>query len=233
MTSPDWPLAWVRAKLQYSPRDPALFAAALTHRSASGSNNERLEFLGDAVLNLLVAEHLFRSFPEATEGDLSRLRARIVSGEPLAEVAAGLGLGDILQLGSGELKTGGFRRKSILADALEAVVGALYLDGGLEAARALVAELFHPLVAALPAAAELKDAKTRLQEYLQAISLALPRYTVDRVEGEAHSQLFHVTCDVKPLNLAAQGSGSSRRRAEQEAAERMLALIDATKNEHD
>ena len=127
----DWPAAWVREKFGYEPRDLALFTAALTHRSASGRNNERLEFLGDAVLNLVVAEHLYRAFPDCTEGDLSRLRARVVSSEPLAEVAAGLGLGDALHLGSGELKTGGFRRKSILADALEAVCGALFLDGGL------------------------------------------------------------------------------------------------------
>jgi ribonuclease-3 len=152
---PDWPLAWLRAQLGYEPREPALFRAALTHRSALGPNNERLEFLGDAVLNLVVAHHLYAAFPDATEGDLSRLRARVVSGEPLAEVAASLELGGALQLGSGELKTGGFRRQSILADALEAVFGALYLDGGLTAAEGVIARLFESRIAALPAPEEL------------------------------------------------------------------------------
>jgi len=221
----DWPLAWVRAELGYEPRDVALFRAALTHRSAPGPNNERLEFLGDAVLNLVVAHHLYAAFPEATEGDLSRLRSRVVSGEPLAEVAASLALGEALQLGSGELKTGGFRRHSILADALEAVCGALYLDGGLAAAEAVIERLFGPRIAALPAPHELKDAKTRLQEYLQSRGITLPRYKVERIEGEPHAQTFHVTCEVPALRLAATGQGSSRRRAEQEAAERILSAV--------
>ena len=227
---PDWPLAWVRAKLGYEPRDPALFRAALTHRSAPGPNNERLEFLGDAVLNLIVAHHLFETFPEASEGDLSRLRARVVSGEPLAEVAASLELGEALQLGSGELKTGGFRRHSILADALEAVCGALYLDGGLAAAEAMIDQLFGPRIAALPAPHQLKDAKTRLQEHLQSRGLSLPRYRVERVEGEAHAQTFYVSCDVPALRLSAEGTGSSRRRAEQEAAERILKSLDSAED---
>ena len=224
----DWPLAWVGAELGYEPRDPALFRAALTHRSAPGPNNERLEFLGDAVLNLVVAHHLYSAFPQATEGDLSRLRARVVSGEPLAEVASSLKLGEALQLGSGELKTGGFRRQSILADALEAVCGALYLDGGLAVAEGVIERLFGPRIAALPAPDELKDAKTRLQEYLQSRGLALPRYRVEGVEGEAHAQTFHVTCEVPALRVSAAGCGSSRRRAEQEAAERILASVDAS-----
>ena len=227
MSKADWPLAWVRAGLSYEPRDPALFRAALTHRSAAGPNNERLEFLGDAVLNLVVAHHLYATFPEASEGDLSRLRARVVSGEPLAEVAASLKLGEELQLGSGELKTGGFRRQSILADAFEAVCGALYLDGGLAVVEAVIERLFEPRIAALPAPGELKDAKTRLQEYLQSRGLALPRYKVERVEGEAHEQTFHVSCEVPALRFAATGLGSSRRRAEQEAAERILSAVEA------
>src|SRR5689334_24098264 len=182
----DWPVRWVRERLGHEPRDPGLFVAALTHRSASGRNNERLEFLGDAVLNLAVARHLYLAFPTASEGDLSRLRARVVSAEPLAEIAATLGIGDELQLGSGELKTGGFRRESILADALEAVCGALFLDGGIEAAGPVIERLFAGRVAALPAPASLKDAKTRLQEYLQSQGYPLPRYGVDRTEGEAH-----------------------------------------------
>jgi len=227
VASPDWPLAWVRAQLGYEPREAALFRAALTHRSVPGPNNERLEFLGDAVLNLIVAHHLYAAFPDASEGDLSRLRARVVSGEPLAEVAASLKLGEALQLGSGELKTGGFRRQSILADAFEAVCGALYLDGGLAAAERVIERLFEPRIASLPAPHELKDAKTRLQEYLQSRGLALPQYRVERVAGEAHAQTFHVTCEVPALRLAAEGHGSSRRRAEQEAAERILSGMDS------
>lgn len=226
MDRAEWPRAWLRRRLDYVPRDEGLFRAALTHRSASGLNNERLEFLGDAVLNLVVARHLFEALPEATEGDLSRLRARVVSAEPLAEVAASLELGDVLKLGTGELKTGGFRRQSILADALEALFGALFLDGGLEAAEALITRLLGPRIASLPAAETLKDPKTRLQECLQSRGLALPAYSVERVEGEPHAQTFHVSCRVKELGLAAQGSGSSRRRAEQEAAERILHSIE-------
>jgi ribonuclease-3 len=218
---------WLREALGYRPRDPALFAAALTHRSAAGPNNERLEFLGDAVLNLVVADLLFRTFPRAAEGDLSRLRARLVSRDPLAEVAAGLRLGEVLQLGSGELKSGGFRRQSILADALEAVCGALFLDAGLPAATEAITRLFAPRIAALPDPAALKDAKTRLQEYLQARSLTLPHYHVERVEGEAHSQTFRVSCEVTALGRRVLGGGSSRRRAEQEAAARMLHEIGA------
>jgi ribonuclease-3 len=184
-----------------------------------------LEFLGDAVLNLVVAEHLYRAFPDATEGDLSRLRARIVSSDPLAEAATSLELGDALRLGSGELKTGGFRRKSILADALEAVCGALFLDGGFDVARRVIEALFAEAITALPPPDALKDAKTRLQEYLQSHGLPLPRYAVERVEGEAHAQLFWVTCEVHALDVRASGSGSSRRRAEQEAAESVLLQI--------
>jgi len=218
---------WLREALGYQPRETALFAAALTHRSAAGPNNERLEFLGDAVLNLVIADLLYRSFPRATEGDLSRLRARLVSREPLAEVAAHLRLGEVLQLGSGELKSGGFRRQSILADAFEAVCGALFLDGGLSAAAEVITRLLGPRIAALPDPATLKDAKTRLQEYLQARSLTLPHYEVERVEGEPHAQTFSVSCEVAGLGRRVHGGGSSRRRAEQEAAARMLREIGA------
>jgi ribonuclease III len=225
MTSADRLGRWLRESLGYQARDGALFAAALTHRSAAGPNNERLEFLGDAVVNLVVAGLLYRAYPQATEGDLSRLRARLVSREPLAAVAAELELGELLQLGPGELKSGGFRRESILADALEAVCGALFLDGGLTAAEAAIAQLLGPRIAALPDPATLKDAKTRLQEYLQARSLALPRYAVERVEGEPHAQTFRVSCAVESLGRCVHGGGSSRRRAEQQAAERMLSEL--------
>jgi len=228
MTAADGEQArWLRGTLGYQPRDTALFSAALTHRSAAGPNNERLEFLGDAVLNLVVAAHLYRSYPRADEGDLSRLRARVVSREPLAQVAAELRLGEVLQLGSGELKSGGFRRQSILADALEALCGAVFLDGGLAAAEEVITRLLGPRMAALPDPALLKDAKTRLQEYLQARSLTLPRYAVQHVEGEAHAQSFRVSCEVPALGRCVHGGGSSRRRAEQEAAERMLRELGA------
>jgi len=225
--SSEWPQRWVRERLAYEPRDAALFAAALTHRSAARTHNERLEFLGDAVLNLLVAEHLYQAYPDADEGDLSRLRARVVSREPLAEIAAELSLGEVLHLGAGELRSGGFRRQSILADAFEALCGAVYLDGGLPAARRIVQSLLEPRIAQLPAPACLKDPKTRLQEYVQSRGLPLPRYEVERTEGEAHDQTFWVVCAVSALGLQASGHGSSRRRAEQEAAERVLSEIEA------
>jgi ribonuclease-3 len=221
----EWPARWVRDHLDYQPRDLALFRAALTHRSSTGPNNERLEFLGDAVVNLLIAHALYAAYPDADEGDLSRLRARLVSREPLAEIALALGVGEALQLGAGELKSGGFRRQSILADALEALCGAIYLDGGLSAVEQLVRRLFAARIAALPEPAALKDAKTRLQEYLQSRSLSLPRYAVLSVEGEDHAQRFTVSCEVASLKMSTRGSGSSRRRAEQEAAERLLALL--------
>jgi ribonuclease-3 len=226
MIAAGWPAAWVRERLGYEPRDLALFRAALTHRSAAGANNERLEFLGDAVLNLLIANRLYDAFPRATEGELSRLRARLVSREPLAEIAVSLGVGEALQLGPGELRSGGFRRQSILADALEAVCGAVFLDGGLPAAEPLVTRLFAGRIAALPDPEALKDAKTRLQEYLQSRSLTLPRYVILGIEGEHHAQVFRVSCEVPDLALRVEGEGSSRRRAEQQAAARMLDAIE-------
>jgi ribonuclease III len=229
MTGADWPARWLREQLSYEARDLALFRAALTHRSAAGPNNERLEFLGDAVINLLIAHALYASYPQADEGDLSRLRSRLVSAEPLAEIALAIGLGDALQLGAGELKTGGFRRESILADGLEAVCGAIFLDQGLAAVQPVVERLFAQRIAALPDPHTLKDAKTRLQEYLQSRSLPVPSYSVVSVHGEDHAQTFQVSCEVPGLKLATQGEGLSRRRAEQEAAERMLAQIETLK----
>jgi ribonuclease-3 len=225
MSAADWPARFVRGRLGYEARDFTLFRAALTHRSAAGANNERLEFLGDAVVNLVVARALYLAFPQASEGDLSRLRARLVSREPLAEIATGLGIGEELQLGSGELRSGGFRRQSILADAFEALCGAMFLDAGLEGVEPVLMRLFAPLIAALPAPESLKDAKTRLQEYLQSRSLELPRYAVSGVAGEDHAQSFTVSCEVPALNLRTSGEGSSRRRAEQQAAERMMETI--------
>jgi len=213
---------WLRERLGYQPVDIALFMMAVTHRSADSRNNERLEFLGDSVLNLVVAQQLFERFPQAPEGDLSRLRARLVSGASLAATAAELELGGILQLGAGELKTGGFRRESILADALEAVTGALYLEAGLEVTRAVLLRVLAEQLDGLETPEELKDPKTRLQEWLQARGMPLPRYTIDAVEGDLHAQVFHVTCEVGQLAARAQGEGLSRRRAEQVAAQLVL-----------
>jgi ribonuclease-3 len=219
--------AWLLEALGYSPVDPCLFETALTHRSAGGSNNERLEFLGDAVLSLLVAEYLYEHFADADEGALSRMRSRVVSGESLAQRAAELGIGELLHLGPGELKTGGFRRESILADALEGLVGALYLEGGLDAARAGMLRLLKSQLAAAGALEELKDPKTRLQELLQAQGLPLPRYSVQSIEGELHAQIFRVSCEVEPIAARAEGAGSSRRRAEQAAAAAVLSQLQA------
>jgi ribonuclease-3 len=213
------------ARLGYAPRDRALFVIALTHRSAEGPNNERLEFLGDSVLNLMLSERLYREFPTATEGDLSRLRARLVSEEPLAEIAQEMQLGELLLLGSGELKTGGFRRQSILADAFEALCGALYLDGGPEVVRSLLGPMFESRIASLPEPSTLKDAKTRLQEHLQANARSLPLYTVKRTSGEPHAQTFVVSCVVAHASVETEGEGPSRRRAEQAAAQAALAAL--------
>ena len=225
---PGWPLAWLRERLAYEPRDPALFEAALTHRSASGRNNERLEFLGDAVLNLLAADQLFRAHPLADEGDLSRLRARVVSAEPLAGIAQQHALGEALQLGSGELKTGGFRRQSILADALEAVIGAIFIEGGFDQAQALVRRLFGDLIKTTEVDSWTKDAKTELQEWLQARRIPVPAYRITATRGQAHAQTFEVECAVATLGLAERGEGRSRRAAEQEAARRLVDTLKAS-----
>jgi ribonuclease-3 len=212
-------------RLGYEPRERALFVVALTHRSADGPNNERLEFLGDSVLNLLLSERLYREFPTASEGDLSRLRARLVSEEPLAEIAQAMQLGELLMLGSGELKTGGFRRQSILADAFEALCGALYLDGGLDVVRERIGPLFEARIAGLPEPSTLKDAKTRLQELLQGVGRPLPVYTVKRTSGEPHAQTFLVSCALLQPPIETEGEGPSRRRAEQVAAQAALARL--------
>src|ERR1700733_11366208 len=229
MTSASVATAWVQARLGYQPRDAALFSAALTHRSAARPTNDGLELLARAGPNLTPAppRHLYAAFPEASGGDLSRRRARLVSREPLAEVALDLGIGEVLRLGSGELKSGGFCPHSILAAAFEALCGAVFLDGGPQAVEPLLARLFAPRIAALPPPEALKDAKTRLQEHLQSRSLTLPRYTILGIEGADHAQTFRVSCEVPGLKLRVEGGGASRRSAEQEAAERMLAVIAA------
>jgi ribonuclease-3 len=218
---------WSEARLGYRFGDPALLDAALTHRSAGRDNYERLEFLGDSVLNFAVAVLVYRAYPDADEGDLSRYRASMVSGQSLAEVASALGLGEQLRLGSGELKTGGFRRASILADALEALFGAVYLDGGFDAARAVIERLFAGRLVTLPEARDLKDPKTRLQELLQGRGRRLPAYAVEDVSGEPHEHWFIASCEVEELGLRERGEGTSRRRAEQAAAERVLGQLSA------
>lgn len=224
---------WLQQSLGYECRDPALFEAALTHRSAAGVHNERLEFLGDAVLNCAIAKLVFREFAAANEGDLSRLRASLVSGESLANIAAELDLGTWVRLGSGELKSGGFRRKSILADALEAVFGAIYLDAGFDAAAAVIEHLFAPRLQRLPSADELKDPKTRLQEALQARGLNLPEYAVHSVTGAAHAQRFTVHCRVASAGIETSGEGGSRRAAEQSAAQAALKRLHEFWNPHE
>jgi ribonuclease III len=221
----DWPSAWLRQAFAYSPVDVNLFVAALTHRSAAGTNNERLEFLGDTVVNLLVTEQLFHEYPQASEGDLSRLRARLVSAAPLAEIATQVGLGEVLRMGPGEMKSGGFRRESILSDAFEAVCGAMFLDRGIDAVRLAIETFFAPRIAAFSKTGVLKDPKTVLQEYLQGRGLPLPCYAIDHVEGEAHEQIFVASCRIQSLNIKAQGQGKGRRRAEQVAAKAALELI--------
>ena len=233
MNSPgpqDATAAWLHELLGREPRQPGLFLAALTHRSATDDNNERLEFLGDAVLGMVIAEELFRRFPDADEGDLSRLRSRLVSAGPLAQIGARIGIGAVLRLGSGELRTGGFRRESILADATEALFGAVYLDGSLAEVRTLVLRLYDAMIAELQPDTELKDSKTRLQELLQGRGEALPGYVLDAALGEPHAQTFEVRCVVHlsgEAQIEAEGSGSSRRRAEQQAAAGMLERLGA------
>ena len=227
----DSDLDWLAARFGWHCRDPKLLATALTHRSAGGQHNERLEFLGDAVLSALVAERLYREFPDASEGELSRYRASLVSGEALADLAEGLELGAHLKLGAGELRSGGFRRRSTLADAFEAVLGAIYLDGGAEAVRHALVPLLERRIADLGLAPPGKDPKTRLQEYLQEHGRALPQYSVEAIAGEPHEQTFTVRGLVGGEHggeaLSAEGHGPSRRRAEQAAAERLLALLGA------
>ena len=218
---------WVERSFGHVFATPALCHTALTHRSAGADHNERLEFLGDAILNCSVARLLFDAQPQADEGALSRLRASLVSGETLARVAAELQVGEHLRLGPGELKSGGFRRESILADALEAIVGAVFLDSGFDAAAAVVARIMAPRIAELPSAETLKDPKTRLQEALQARGLALPTYTLTAASGDPHAQVFTVTCEIPVFGVAAVGEGASRRRAEQLAAAKVMHLLPA------
>ena len=208
---------------------PDLALQALTHRSFGTPHNERLEFLGDSLLNCAVATLLYERFPQLPEGDLSRLRAALVNQASLSSIAQQLGLGERLRLGEGELKSGGFRRPSILADALEALLGAVFLDAGFEATRRAVEHLLAEQLERDQARPVDKDPKTELQEYLQGRRLQLPRYTVLKTEGEAHEQTFVVECRVDDLGLAASGTGASRRAAEQAAASEVLGQVEKSK----
>lgn len=224
MSPPSDTLDSLAHRLGFRFKNPDLLRRALTHRSAGRDNYERLEFLGDAVLGLVVAEALYERYG-GDEGNLSRLRASLVNRETLAEVAATLGLGDALVLGPGELKSGGFRRATILADAFEALIGAIYLDSGYDIARTFVRRVFEERLATLPDVSMLKDPKTRLQELLQGQGLPLPDYEVTETTGQPHARRFTVICRVASRHLASRGEGTSRREAEQEAALAMLDLL--------
>lgn len=214
-------------RLGYHFRDPELLDAALTHRSFGRRNNERLEFLGDALLNFVIGWELYARCPNVSEGVLSRLRANLVKGDTLAAIAFELDLGRSLRLGAGARKTGGYRRKSILADALEAVLGAVCLDGGSEAGIDIVKRLFADRLANLPSDVELKDPKTRLQEHLQARGELLPVYQLDTISGPEHDQRFEVICQVPCLQRGFRGVGTSRREAEQQAASLALLALES------
>ena len=202
--------------------DSSLLHTALTHRSHSSPHNERLEFLGDSILNGVIARQLFDRFPDVPVGDLSRLRANLVRQDSLHQLAVSLSLGKYLRLGEGELKSGGSQRPSILADALEALFGAIWLDAGFDVASGVIGRLYGDMLGAITPGQPMKDAKTRLQEYLQGRRLPLPKYTLIGTEGEAHAQQFKIACDIDPLKTRTEGSGGSRRAAEQMAAERAL-----------
>ncbi|MGI9130988.1 MAG: ribonuclease III [Candidatus Methylopumilus sp.] len=211
--------------MHYTFHDPSLMIMALTHRSFSAQHNERLEFLGDSVLSFLIANELYKRFPRIDEGDLSRLRAQLVKESSLSTIATSMGLGDFIRLGEGELKSAGWRRPSILADTFEAIIGALYLDGGIEPTHQFVLRFFETQLNEIDPKLIQKDPKTLLQELLQSKKTDLPIYTVISIEGEAHSQTFTIECHIKKSNIKTQGVGNSRRIAEQEAASKAYPLM--------
>ena len=218
-------LRWAKERLGYQFQNPELLERSLTHRSASKRNNERLEFLGDALLNFVITQRLFEADDFDSEGDMSRMRAALVKGETLAELGRELAVESHLIVGPGELRSGGARRSSVLANTVEAVIGAILLDGGFSEGEACVNRLMACRLEALPDAATLKDAKTRLQEWLQGRSLSLPEYTVESISGEPHKQAFVVRCEVAEKKISVNGHGLSRRSAEQNAAEQMISQL--------
>ena len=211
--------------IHYTFHDPSLLIMALTHRSFSAQHNERLEFLGDSILSFLIANELYKRFPRIDEGDLSRLRAQLVKESSLSNIATSMGLGDFIRLGEGELKSAGWRRPSILADTFESIIGAIYLDGGIEPAHQFVLRFFETQLNEIDPKLIQKDPKTLLQELLQSKKTDLPLYTVVSIEGEAHSQTFTIECQIKKSNIKTQGVGNSRRIAEQEAASKAYQLM--------
>jgi len=218
-------LVRIENQLEHQFKNRALLVQALTHRSAGTPHNERLEFLGDSLLNCVAADLLFHKLKSFPEGDLSRLRAGLVNQQALSEIALQLQVGDLLRLGEGELKSGGFRRPSILADALEAIFGAVYLDAGFDKTREVIERLYLERLERIDTKAPVKDPKTTLQEYLQGKRLELPQYSVTSIGGEAHDQMFYVDCAIKALDITTSGAGASRRAAEQAAAAKALEQI--------
>ncbi|EJG1725210.1 ribonuclease III [Vibrio parahaemolyticus] len=216
------PIDKLERKLGYQFKDAGLINLALTHRSANSKHNERLEFLGDSILSFVIADDLYHRFPKVNEGDMSRMRATLVRGHTLAELGREFDLGDYLKLGPGELKSGGFRRDSILADAVEAIIGAIYLDSDIEKVRSIVLSWYYSRLEAIKPGVSQKDPKTRLQEFLQGRRRPLPVYTVTNIKGEAHNQEFTVECEVAGVDKPVIGKGTSRRKAEQAAAETAL-----------
>ena len=216
---------WISKTLNYEFHDSLLLDRALTHRSSSSINNERLEYLGDAVLGFVIADILFSERNSANEGELSRLRSALVNKNTLALIAKRIHIEDYLNLGAGEKKSGGFRRASILADTLEAIFGAIYLDGGFDSIKTVIKNVFSEIILDLPDVNKLKDPKTRLQEFLLKKNNELPVYKTRKIEGKEHKRIFHVVCNIETLNMFAEGSGSSRRDAEQEAAAEILLKI--------
>lgn len=215
----------IEQKLNYKFKTISLLKQALTHRSANAMNNERFEFLGDSLLSTVIANALFHQFPQNSEGQLSRLRASLVKGEMLSMIAQEIGLGDFLILGQGELKSGGFRRASILADALEAIFAAIYLDSDFTQCQTVILSLYEHRLKDDRLNDNAKDAKTQLQEYLQSKKITLPHYRLTKVDGDTHEQTFYITCKVAGLNLITEGVGGTRRKAEQDAAKKMFEYI--------
>ena len=216
------PIDKLERKIGYQFNDADLIHLALTHRSAAGKHNERLEFLGDSILSFVIADDLYHRFPKVNEGDMSRMRATLVRGHTLAELGREFELGDYLKLGPGELKSGGFRRDSILADAVEAIIGAVYLDSDTEVVRRIILSWYQSRLESIQPGVSQKDPKTRLQEFLQGRRNPLPVYTVTNIKGEAHNQEFTVECKVAGVDKPVIGKGTSRRKAEQAAAETAL-----------
>jgi len=216
--------------LSYEFKDPMWLQKALTHRSFDSENNERLEFLGDSILNFTIAELLFKKFPNLPEGDLSRLRASLVKSNSLSHVAVKIGIGDFILLGEGEMKGAGWRRPSILADVIEAIIGAIYLDGGLIPAQDFITRNFMEFLTDIDPRKIAKDSKTELQELLQSKKLLLPKYEIVDIKGEAHAQEFTVKCSIQQLDMSTEGSGPSRRAAEQEAASYAIEKINNKKS---